>query len=160
MSEALGLEFSESGFDDMRKVLKAESPRAARILNKKLRGVGTQLAQAASARFPGGGSYVVRLLARGVIVQSSGGGSRASSNDWSNRGVLAAVLESFGSKSANTPQSQSCRDTLNARYGTRGRFLNQAWREGRIGYRSMVRTAAAGVERDLQTQLNAAGCGE
>jgi hypothetical protein len=162
MSEALGLEFSESGFDDMRKVLKDESPRVARILNKKLRGIGTDLSRAASARFPGGGSYVVQLLAKGVIVRASGGtGARASRNDWgSDRGVLTAVLESFGSKSANTPQSQSCLATLNARYGTRGRFLNQAWREGRIGYRSQVRVAAAEAERDLQAQLNAAGCGE
>jgi len=162
MSEVLVLEFSESGFDDMRKVLKAESPRAARLLNKKLRGIGTQLAQAASAKFPGGGSYTVRLNTKGLIVQASGGsGARTSRNDWgSDRGVLTAVLESFGSKSANTLQSQSCLATLNARYGTKGRFLNQAWREGRIGYRSQVRTAAAEVERDLQTQLNAAGCGE
>jgi hypothetical protein len=160
MSEEWGLEFSEKGLESVRKVLKAEDPRALRILNKNLRGVGAALATAASAKFPNGGSYVVRLLAKGLIVSASGGS--ASGNDWHGapRGVLTAILESYGSKSANTVQSQSCRDTLNARYGTKGRFLNAAWREGRTGYRDLARVAAVEAERDLQTQLNAAGCGE
>jgi hypothetical protein len=102
----------------------------------------------------------VRLNTKGLIVQASGGGGRTSRNDWSDRGVLTAILESYGSKSANTPQSQSCRDTLNARYGTKGRFLNEAWREHRTEYRGMAIDAALEAERDLQAQLNAAGCGE
>ena len=159
MSGEVGLEFREEGLDNVRKILKAEDPRAARILNKKLRAIGTMLAQAASARFPGGGSYVVRLNTKGLIVQASGGGARASRNDWSDRGVLTAILESYGSKGARTKQAQSCRDTLNARYGTKGRFLNQAWREGRSTYRGMAIDAANEATRDLQTQLDAAGLG-
>lgn len=161
MSETWTLTLEERGLAEFMKVLKAEQPKALATLRKHLRLVGEQLAADATMRFPNGGSYGVKINKRGVIVGATGGGARSSGNDWSNRGVLTAVLESFGAKQpGSTPQAQSVTATLNSRYGTPGRFLNAAWKEGKSGYRKQAAIAAAEAERALQEHLNAAGCGE
>jgi hypothetical protein len=152
-------DLEERGLTTIMQVLMAEDKKALAILRKHLRGIGQDLASAASARFPGGGAYQVRLGLKGLTVSARGGGGRTSRSDWSDRGVLTSILESFGAKSAK-PRARACLATLNARYGTPGRFLNAAWKEGKPGYRLRAELAAREAESALDARLKAAGVGE
>jgi hypothetical protein len=154
------VEFKEEGLANLKAVLKEEQPKVLRTLNKHLRGIGKDLADAAFVKTGGFGAYGVGLRKTGLIVMAAGGGARASRNDWSDPGVLASILESFGAKSTTTARSAACKATLDARYGKPGRFLNAAWKDGSAGYRQRAYYAAAEAESSLQAHLTAKGCGE
>lgn len=140
--------------------LKAFEPELLKSLNKEIRQSMNIVRRAAMAKYPQGG-WVVRVNNKKLLgsVGASGGKVAGRWGD-SSPGVKAAIFEFAGSRTAGaTPQAQGLIKTLNARYGSPGRFLWSAWDEVGDQVLLNIRDAVQRAERDLQASLDSAGEG-
>lgn len=151
-----------------RALLKRLEPDLLKRLDQQLNAVARDLRSGAQSRFAqtgaDGDAYVVRSRNRVSGFSKSvaaRGGSVGAGEKWSTEpGVLAAIFEfANGVRNAqpqNVARTQSLIATLNARYGSPGRFLWSAWDAKSSTYMADVEAAIAAVEAEYSARLGAA----
>jgi hypothetical protein len=150
-----------TGVKETARALKEFAPDLHKSMNKEIRKSLNVVKARAQSKYPKG-SWKININQKrilGSIVATSGGGTSTGSS-WSNApdGVRAAIFEFAGSKTDGaTPQAKGLIKSLNARYGTPGRFLWSAWDETGKQALSEIETAVRRAERDLQGRLDAIG---
>jgi hypothetical protein len=148
------------GVKETMAALKAFEPDLLKSLRKDIRHTLEKTRDAAQGKYPKG-AYGVRISARkllGSVVAMSGGGSVASSWEKSAPGVRAAIFEFAGKvQGGKTPQASGLIRSLNARYGSPGRFLWSAWDEHGKESLEHIKVSVQNAERDLQAKLDSAG---
>lgn len=145
------------------KALGEFEPELKKRMNSEIRKALTQTRNVAKGKYPGGAWSIninnKKLL--GSIAATAGGGT------WGTKslselapGTRAAILEFIGTKySGNRPQVVGLINTMNARYGSPGRFLWAAWEQTGDTVLKDIESAVLSAERDLQASLDAAGEG-
>lgn len=136
------------------------APDVKREMDKEIRSVMTTIKAGAESRYPGG-AWSVKLNAKRLFgsVEAVAGGER-DPNSWakSGPGVKAAIFEFAGKyQPGATPQAKAMIDSLNARYGSPGRFLWDSWDDNKVRALGQIKAAVVRAERELQTRLDAAG---
>lgn len=141
------------------RALKVFEPELAKGLNKTIRTAMNQVAAGARANYPKG-AWSVRINQKNLLgsVMARGGGARASRFGESAPGIRAAVFEFAGKyQPGKSPQAKGMIESLNARYGSPGRFLWASWDAQKDQVLDTIRQAVVSAEIDLQSALDAAG---
>jgi hypothetical protein len=156
---SLDLDLRIGGIKATITALRNLAPDVKREMDKEIRSVMTTIKAGAENRYPGG-QWLVKLNAKRLFgsVEAVAGGERASTWRDSGPGVKAAVFEFAGKyQPGKTPQAKAMIDSLNARYGSPGRFLWDSWDSNKVRALAQIRDAVLRAERELQTRLDSAG---
>ena len=156
-----------SGLPETRRLLRQFEPDLLKRLDAKMNSLARQLKASAQANFErtgaSGTAYRVRTRSRvsgfSKAVTTTGG-SVAAGEKWSSApGVLAAIFEfANGPRNAqpqNVPRVQSLIATLNARYGSPGRFLWAAWDSSGKQHLHEIDAEVKAVEAEYSARLRA-----
>lgn len=141
--------------------LRAFEPDLAKAMNKQIRQILTQVRSAAQAKYSAG-RWTIRVNQSKILGQISAAGGSVSPAGWgaSPGGVRAGIFEFLGTNySGRRPQVLGAIASLNARYGTPGRFLWSAWDQVGKDVLSQIARVVAAAEQELQARLDAAGEG-
>jgi hypothetical protein len=139
--------------------LESFAPEIKERLNREIRKALKSTETRAQSKYPKG-AYTVqinkkKLLGSVTTRRGSVGGKRWGEAD---AGPRAAIFEFAGSnQDGRTPQAKGLIKSLNARYGTTGRFLWAAWDETGKDVLENIRTSLLSAERDLQSKLDSIG---
>ncbi|MDI9598687.1 MAG: hypothetical protein QM323_04200 [Acidobacteriota bacterium] len=156
-----------SGIPETRTLLKRFEPDLLKRLDTRLNAVARELRSGAQAYFErtgaSGGAY--RVSTRNRIGGFSKAvatvrGSVSRGDKWSTQpGVLAAIFEFMAAprdaQPQNVPRVRSLIATLNARYGTPGRFLWQTWDDHGQSYLAEIDAEVRAVEAEYTARLRA-----
>lgn len=158
-----GTSIEVDGVGQTIRALKAFTPEIHKTLTKSIKTALNFTKEVTEGKYPQG-SWVVRVTQRkmlGVIAARGGGGGWGPPWKPLNElapGSRAAVLEFIGSAGpAKTPQVAGLLNTINARYGTPGRFLWSAWDETSTAVLQDIRLSVLSAEKKLQAHLDASG---
>ncbi len=156
-----------SGVLEARSLLKRFEPDLLRRLDARLNAVARDLKAGAQTNFErtGASGTAYRVSTRSRIGGFSKSvttvrGSVSRGEKWSTApGVLAAIFEFMAAprdaQPQNVPRVRSLIATLNARYGTPGRFLWAQWDDGGQGYLAEVEAEVGAVEAEYTARLRA-----
>lgn len=156
---SLDLDLRIGGIKATITALKNLAPDVKREMDREIRLVMTTVKSGAESRYPNG-AWSVKLNAKRLFgsVEAVAGGERADTWSDSGPGVKAAVFEFAGKyQSGKTPQAKAMIESLNARYGSPGRFLWDSWDANKTRALAQIKNAVLRAERELQTRLDAAG---
>lgn len=129
--------------------------RASEVLGRRL----NRVALGALARYPRG-SWRARVDAARFYGSVAATGGAVSRQGWgvSGPGVRAEIFEFLGaSSSGSRPQVRATIASLNARYGSPGRFLWAAWDAAGRDVEVEIAGGVRAAEQELQRQLNSVG---
>jgi hypothetical protein len=156
---SLDLDLRVGGVKATIAALRNLAPDVKREMDREIRSVMTTIKAGAESRYPAG-AWSVKLNAKRLFgsVEAIGGGERADTWRDSGPGVKAAVFEFAGKyQPGKTPQAKAMIASLNARYGSPGRFLWDSWDENKTRALAQIKTAVLRAESELQTRLDSAG---
>ena len=155
------------GVAETRDLLARFEPDLLKRLDRRLNAVARNLRSGAQANFErtgaSGNAYRIRTRKRAGGFSKSvmaEGGSVPAGVKWSTEpGVLAAIFELAAAprdaRPQNVERTRSLIVTLNARYGTPGRFLWEAWDDDGDGYLAQVGAEIKAVEAEYTRRLQA-----
>lgn len=156
----LDLDLRVAGIKQTITALRNLAPDVKKEMDGEIREIMGTVKAGAESRYPKG-SWTVKLNSRrlfGSVEATAGGDRDPNSWDKSGPGVKAAVFEFAGKyQPGQTPQAKAMIDSLNARYGSPGRFLWDSWDANKTRALAEIRDAVKRAEAKLQTQLDAAG---
>ena len=140
--------------------LRAFTPDIEKRLDSQIKDALRATEVAARARYPRGSWVVNRNTKKllGYIAARSGGGK--SKKSWGNGppGRRSAIFEFLGTRySGNKPQVVNAIASLNARYGSPGRFLWAAWDATGADVLARIEQSVREAEKELQAHLDRAG---
>lgn len=142
------------------RALKAFTPEMHKALNKTIRTALNDVKAGAEGRYPKG-AWVVRINTRNMLGSiRTAPGTVGDAKSWgeTSPGVRAAIFEFAGKyQPGATPQAKAMIASLNARYGSPGRFLWDAWDDRGKAALDTIKQAVLTAERNLQAELDAAG---
>jgi hypothetical protein len=156
---SLDLDVRIGGIKQTITALRNLAPDVKREMDREIRQVMGTIKAGAESRYPEG-SWEIKLNRRRLFgsVEATAGGERADTWRESGPGVKAAVFEFAGKyQPGRTPQAKAMIDSLNARYGSPGRFLWDSWDANKTRALAQIRDAVLRAERELQTRLDSAG---
>jgi hypothetical protein len=156
---SLDLDLRVGGVKATITALRNLAPDVKREMDKEIRSVMNTIKAGAESRYPDG-AWSVKLNAKRLFgsVEAIAGGERGSSWRDSGPGVKASVFEFAGKYQAGkTPQAKAMIESLNARYGSPGRFLWDSWDDNKVKALAQIKDAVLRAERELQTRLDMAG---
>lgn len=160
MSEnSLDLDLRVAGVKATITALRNLAPDVKREMDREIRSVMSTVKAGAESRYPGG-AWSVKLNAKRLFgsVEAISGGERGDTWRDSGPGVKASVFEFAGKyQPGKTPQAKAMIDSLNARYGSPGRFLWDSWDDNKTRALAQIKDAVLRAERELQTRLDTAG---
>jgi len=154
-----------AGLTETRALLKQFEPDLLKRLNTRLTVVASDLKKGAQANFGktgvSGAAYRIKTRARPAGFSKSvlaEGGSVAPRAKWSTQpGALAAIFElANGVRDArpqNVQRTKSMIATLNARYGSPGRFLWAAWDARKVAALASIDAEIKAVEAEYTARL-------
>lgn len=155
-----GTSIEVKGVGETIRALKAFEPEIHKALNKTIRSALNEVKAGAQARYPKG-AWTVRINQKnmlGTIRTAPGSSADAKSFGEAAPGVRAAVFEFAGKyQDGKTPQAKAMIASLNARYGSPGRFLWDSWDANASYVVDNIREAVLNAESRLQANLDAAG---
>jgi hypothetical protein len=141
------------------RALDAFAPEIKARLNREIRKALNDTKTRAQSKYPKG-AYVTLVNKKKILgsVTTARGGVNGRRWGEADAGARAAIFEFAGSRQeGRTPQARGLIKSLNARYGTTGRFLWSAWDETGKDVLDRIRTSVLSAERDLQSKLDSIG---
>ena len=140
--------------------LRAFTPDVERLLDTQIKDALRATETAARARYPRGSWIVGRSKKKmlGYIAARAGGGSSKKSWGAGPPGRRAGIFEFIGTGYAgDRPQVLGLIKSLQARFGSPGRFLWAAWDATGSDVLERIEESVRGAERELQAHLDMAG---
>lgn len=139
--------------------LRAFEPEIEDALGKQIKEALRATEREAKAIYPRGAWTVGRTRKKLLgYVAARAGGTRARSWGDSAPGIRAGIFEFIGTQySGDRPAVLKTIESLNARYGSPGRFLWEAWERTGQGILDEIKESVQAAEKELQSRLDAAG---